>query len=136
MFRANDKDRLVVLVLILVSVESWKKEYNLLRCPLRVNNLVGEVAEIYVEAVMRAFSGQQVDGKTYFSHAASITLPDFETLERRGGIISKGLVVEIDVLAEYEQQKKAWVVQVKNTRDKVSPEKVRHFLAQIETLKR
>ena len=31
-------------------------------------------------------------------------------------------------------KKKAWVVQVKNTRDKVSPGRVTHFLAQIESL--
>ena len=115
------------------ALKDWKKEYNRLRG--RMNNLVGEVAEIYVEAVMRAFSGQQVDGKAYFSHDGLITLPKFEHVERRGGIINKGSVVEIDVLAEYGAQKNAWVVQVKNTRDKVSPEKVRHFLAQIETLK-
>jgi len=115
------------------ALKDWKKEYNRLRG--QMNNLVGEVAEIYVEAVMRAFSGQQVDGKRHFSHDALITLPKFEHVERRGGIINKGSVVEIDVLAEYGTQKEAWVVQVKNTRDKVSPEKVRHFLAQIETLK-
>lgn len=114
------------------AVKDWKKEYNRLRG--RMNNLVGEVAEIYVEAVMRAFSGQQVEGKSHFSCDGLITLPDFESLERRGGIVNKGLVIEIDVLGEYEQQKKAWVVQVKNTRDKVSPQLVRHFLTQIETL--
>lgn len=114
------------------ALKDWKKEYNLLRG--RMNNLVGEVAEIYVEAVMRAFSGQEVEGKKLFNHDGLITLPDFESLERRGGIINKGLVVEIDVLGEYEEKKKAWVVQVKNTRDKVSPQRVTHFLAQIESL--
>ena len=115
------------------ALKDWKKEYNRLRG--QMNNLVGEVAEIYVEAVMRAFSGQQVDGKVHFSHQTLITLPKFEHVERRSGIINKGSVIEIDVLAEYGAQKEAWVVQVKNTRDKVSPEKVHHFLAQIETLK-
>ncbi len=114
------------------AVKDWKKEYNRLRG--RMNNLVREVAEIYVEAVMRAFSGQQVEAKSYFNGDGSIILPNFESLERRGGIINKGLVVEIDVLGEYEKQKKAWVVQVKNTRDKVSPQRVTHFLTQIETL--
>ncbi|MGB0386549.1 MAG: ATP-binding protein [Ardenticatenaceae bacterium] len=113
------------------AIKDWKKEYNTLRG--RMNNLIGEVAEIYVEAVMRAFSGPSVDGKIYFNDDRSITLPVFNTLERRGGIVSQGIPVEIDILGEWDQ--KAWVVQVKNTRDKVSPSQVAHFLAQISTLK-
>ena len=113
------------------ALKDWKKEYNSLR--RRMNNLISEVAEVYVEAVMRAFSGQQVDGKVYFHYDSSVTLPVFKSLERRGGIVSKGVPIEIDVLGEWEQQ--AWVVQVKNTTDKINSSQVAHFLSQIEKLK-
>ncbi|MCP4401872.1 MAG: ATP-binding protein, partial [bacterium] len=77
------------------ALKDWHAEYQ--RLQGRINNFVGEVAEVYVEAVMRAFDGRAVDGMTYFSTAGTVTLPTFKTIERRGGIVKHGIPFEIDL---------------------------------------
>jgi hypothetical protein len=99
---------------------------------------VGKVAEVYVQAVMQAFDGREVDGKAYFSHAGSIRLPTFETIERRGGVVKAGVPIEIDLAGEWtlpeNKTRAAWLVQVKYTQDPIGKDAVQQFLAQAESV--
>ena len=127
-------------------VKDWEKEYKQLRGAM--SNFVGEVAEVYVQAVMRRFDGRQVDGERYFNHLAPVQLPAFEEIERRGGIVTGGIPFEIDLTGEWtlpppsipptggeaEEGRGAWLVQVKYTRAPVGEDAVRHFLAQTDAV--
>jgi hypothetical protein len=107
---------------------------------------VGEVAEVYVQAVMRAFDGREVDGAAYFNHAGPIPLPRFERVERRGGIVKAGVPIEvstgstrrIDLTGEWtipeQESQAAWLVQVKYTQTPIGEEAVQHFLAQTQAV--
>lgn len=110
------------------AVKDWQQEYKRLRG--QINNFIGEVAEVYVEAVMRAFDGREVDGTAYFNAAGNVTLPVFEKIERRGGIVKAGIPLEIDLTAESEQR--VWLVQVKYTREPIGQEAIQHFLDQTD----
>ncbi|MCP5076245.1 MAG: hypothetical protein GY947_23485, partial [Rhodobacteraceae bacterium] len=110
--------------------KDWHVEYQ--RLQGRMNNFVGEVAEVYVEAVMRAFDGRAVDGMTYFSTIEAVTLPTFKTIERRGGIVKHGIPFEIDLTGIAPDS--VWIVQVKYTQDPIGPEDIRKFLKQTDTV--
>ncbi len=117
------------------AAKNWKREYKQLEG--RMNNFIGEVAEVYVEAVMGAFDGRRVDGTRYFSSPGDITLPVFKKIVRRGGIISKGIPLEIDLTGEWtgtgsdaSSLTNAWLVQVKYTRQPIGKEDIRKFLDQ------
>ncbi|MCP4111432.1 MAG: ATP-binding protein [Desulfobacteraceae bacterium] len=81
------------------AAKDWHTEYKRLRG--QMNNFVGEVAEVYVEGVMRGFDGRETDGAEYFSTEGTVSLPVFKKIERRGGIVSKGIPVEIDLTGEW-----------------------------------
>ncbi len=112
------------------AAKDWHTEYK--RLQGRMNNFVGEVAEVYVEAVMRAFDGREVDGMTYFTTAETVTLPKFKTIERRGGIVKRGIPFEIDLTGNSAET--AWIVQVKYTQDPIGPEDIQTFLTQTDTV--
>ena len=80
-------------------VKDWKKEY--LRLRGQANNEKGQFAEVHVGAVMRGFDGRSVDGAHYFNQAGEVTLPRFEKIEKRGGIVVDGIAIEIDLIGEY-----------------------------------
>ncbi len=110
--------------------KDWHAEYK--RLQGRMNNFWGEVAEVYVEAVMLAFDGREVDGMTHFNIAGTVTLPKFKTIERRGGIVKQGIPFEIDLTAIAPES--VWIVQVKYTQDPIGAETIRTFLQQTETV--
>ncbi|MCP4185198.1 MAG: hypothetical protein GY761_18120 [Hyphomicrobiales bacterium] len=119
------------------AVRDWRTEYRRLRG--HMNNFIGEVAEVYVEAVLRGFDGQSVDGATYFNVPGTITLPKFAKIERRGGIVKKGIPVEIDLTGEWTETESddvpktsAWLIQVKYTSDPIGPGDIRDFLEHME----
>ncbi len=112
------------------AMKDWKLEYK--RLQGRMNNFWGEVAEVYVEAVMLAFDGREVDGMTHFNIAGTVTLPKFKTIERRGGIVKQGIPFEIDLTAIAPES--VWIVQVKYTQDPIGAETIRTFLQQTETV--
>jgi len=104
-----------------------------------MNNFIGEVAEVYVEAVMRGFDGREADGMAFFNTAGTFTLPVFDRIERRGGIVKKGIPVEIDLTGKWTEASSgepsapsAWLVQVKYTSDPIGAEDIRKFLKQTD----
>ncbi len=111
------------------AIKDWHTEYQ--RLQGRMNNFVGEVAEVYVEAVMRAFDGRAGDGMTYFSTAGTVTLPTFKTIERRGGIVKHGIPFEIDLTGIAHDS--VWIVQAKCTRERIDQDGIRKFLKQTDT---
>ncbi|MFQ5617196.1 MAG: hypothetical protein ACE5GO_12155, partial [Anaerolineales bacterium] len=116
--------------------QDWETEFK--RLQGHTNDLVGKLAEVYVGAVMRAFDGRTVDGDTYFSQAAPVVLPVFETLERRGGRVKEGVPIEIDLTGEWTlpdgQDVGAWLVQVRFTKKPMGPTPVRDFLSQTDAV--
>ena len=129
------------------AVKDWHEEYKRLRG--QVNNFIGEVAEVYVGAVMSKFDGRQVEGERYFNHAGPVQLPVFEKVERRGGIVKGGIPVEIDLTGEWTlsppsipptggeaegERKGAWLAQIKYQQVPIGVESVRHFLEQTEAV--
>ncbi|MCP4106308.1 MAG: ATP-binding protein [Desulfobacteraceae bacterium] len=117
------------------AVKDWHTEYKRLRGEM--NNFIGEVAEVYIEAVIRGFDGSEVDGMAYFNTAGTITLPAFEKIERRGGIVKKGIPVEVDLTGEWidtpsDESPSAWLIQVKYTHDPIGPKDIRKFLDQAD----
>ncbi|HHN93863.1 MAG TPA: ATP-binding protein, partial [Anaerolineae bacterium] len=82
------------------AVRDWQTEYR--RLVGRVNNFIGEVAEVYVGAVMRKFDGREVDGEHYFGRSGPVTLPCFERVVRRGGVVRGGVPFEIDLTGEWD----------------------------------
>jgi len=89
------------------------------------------VAEVYVGAVMRKFDGREVDGDRYFGRSGLVTLPRFERVERRGGVVKGGVPFEIDLTGEWDGGRRAWLVQVKYKRSPAGAEDVAHFLDQV-----
>jgi hypothetical protein len=128
------------------AAKDWHEEYKRLRG--RMNNFVGEVAEVYVQAVMHGFDGRQVDGDRYLNYAGLVQLPIFEKVERRGGIVKGGVPIEIDLVGEWtlplpsippargeaKGGRGAWLVQVKYKQAPAGEDDVRHFLAQTEAV--
>ena len=140
------------------AMKDWQKEYHSLVG--RVSNFMGEVAEVYVGGVMQAFDGREVEGEPYFNHPHKITLPVFKKVERRGGIVKKGRMVELDLIGEWTEPSSssaledfgldedfgssekrqnvnthAWLVQVRYTKAPMGVKAVEQFLAQVETMK-
>jgi hypothetical protein len=117
-------------------IKDWQAEYR--RLLGHVSNFVGKVAEVYVQAVMQAFDGREVDGEACFNHAGSIHLPKFENIEQRGGIVKGGVPIEIDLTSEWtlleSGDKAAWLVQVRYTQSPMGKDAVQKFLAQCETV--
>ncbi|MBL7065944.1 MAG: hypothetical protein ISS49_17340 [Anaerolineae bacterium] len=123
------------------AVKDWEREYKRLRG--HMSNFVGEVAEVYIQAVMRTFDGREVGGDAYFNYGEPVTLPAFETIERRGGIVKAGVPIEIDLAGEWtlpptgeeaEGGRGAWLVQVKFTEAPVGEDDVRRFLEQTDAV--
>lgn len=118
------------------AIKDWQREYKQLRGKL--NNFMGEVAEMYVQTLMQAFDDRDVDGTLYFNHPGTVKLPRFESIERRGGVVKAGAPIEIDLSAEWtlrdEQSPGVWLVQVKFTQQPISQKEVRHFIEQTDTL--
>ncbi|MCP4347306.1 MAG: ATP-binding protein [Desulfobacterales bacterium] len=121
------------------AAKDWQNEYRRLRG--QMNNFIGEVAEVYVEAVMRGFDSTKVDGSTYFNVSGDVKLPKFENIERRGGIVHKGIPVEVDLTGEWTEgdsddpgKTSAWIVQVKYTKDPIGPDDIRKFLDQADKI--
>ncbi len=123
------------------AAKDWHKEYERLRG--RMSNFVGEVAEVYVDAVMRAFDGRDVEGPAHFGTPGTVRLPVFKRVVRRGGIVNKGVPVEIDLTGEHAEtgapdpaklagEMSAWLVQVKYTSEPIGPDDIRKFLDQTD----
>lgn len=63
--------------------------------------VVGQMAEIIVAAVMRGFDGRVLDGETYFSTSAPVTVPKFKQIDHRWGVIEDGIPNELDLIGEH-----------------------------------
>ncbi|MFQ5616527.1 MAG: ATP-binding protein, partial [Anaerolineales bacterium] len=116
-------------------VKDWQEEYRRLRGHL--NNFIGEVAEVYVGAVMRAFAGQVVEGTQYFNHPEPVTLPVFEKVERRGGVVKAGVPLEMDLIGEWtlpDGARAVWLVQVRYRKAPADATDTTHFLTQTDAL--
>ncbi len=121
------------------AVKDWQNEYRRLRG--QMNNFIGETAEVYVEAIMRGFDGREVDGAAYFNTSGNVKLPEFANIERRGGIVHKGIPIEIDLTGEWIETDSddttvmsAWIVQVKYTKDPIGSDDIRKFLDQTDKI--
>lgn len=111
------------------AIKNWQEEYKDL-CD-QVKNSIGEVAEIYVEAVMSAFDGRSINGSLYFNYDGAITLPTFERLERGEG--GEGAVTATG--KEESNTLEVWLIQINKTQAKISQPQVQDFLTEIEKVK-
>lgn len=112
--------------------KDWEAEFKSLLGER--NRFVGEVAEVYIGAVMGEFDGRQVDG-TLFHADGPVTLPRFEGVKRRGEIVEHGDMIEVDLIGTYQEGRRAWLVESKYQQDKVGPAEVRDFLDKAEKVR-
>lgn len=118
------------------AIKDWQREIRQIRGHL--NQARGEIGELYVRMVMRGFDGRSVDGAVYFNHPGTVLLPKFDRIERRGGIVSAGQTIEIDVLAEWsvpdptDNPRGIWLVEAKYTEERIGVQAVNHFLANVK----
>jgi hypothetical protein len=117
----------------LEATDKWKKEYDSLQGTL--SRQKGIYAEVHVGAVMRCFDGREVDGSIYFNVPSKVILPKFERMEQRGGVVDKGIMVEIDLIGEWDEGKLAWLVQVRYTSAAMGPAEIKKFIKQVEIMK-
>ena len=138
------------------ATNKWKKKYDSLKGTL--SRQKGIYAEVHVGGVMRCFDGRVVDGSIYFNLPSKVILPKFERLEQRGGVVDKGIMVEIDLIGEFsrvvlsqkqveqkevmleerEQGKKetlAWLVQVRYTTAAMGTTEIKKFIEQVKVMK-
>jgi len=115
------------------ALKEWQRELRRYRG--RVNNFIGEVAEVYVQGVLREFDGRTVEGAEFFGLEGEIVLPEFAEVERRGGIVVRGSTIEVDLLGREKAGKRGWLVQSRYQQRPVSRPEVERFLAQAETVK-
>ncbi len=112
------------------ALKDWRDEYFTLLG--KVNNFVGPVAEGYVYAILSGFDGRTLMGKPYFNVDGSVTLPAFDKVERRGGIVQKGKPFEMDLIAEYTRPNDAgigaWLVQVKYWNAPIGQKEIKTFM--------
>ena len=117
---------------------SWRRRYYELLG--QTNHFKGRVAEGYVQELMRAFDGQEVDGETYFGVAGQVGLPSFAEVRLRGGIVRDGRPLEIDVLGEQGRMgegetgregegERVWMVEVKYRTEPMEKGEAEVFLA-------
>ncbi|MFQ5616973.1 MAG: hypothetical protein ACE5GO_11020, partial [Anaerolineales bacterium] len=120
------------------AIKDWQEENKTLRGQL--SDLKGHMAKVHVGAVMRMFDGREAGGESFFTQAGQVTLPVFETVERRKGAIIEGIPLEIDLIGEWDLAdgagRGAWLVQVRYTKKRMGIEPVRRFLAQVEAVAR
>ena len=88
-----------------VARKNWYKEYKSLEG--EVNRHKGAMAEVHVGAVMGRFDGRDVDGTVYFNHPERVTLPKFDKIQSRRGIVKDGIAIEIDLIGLYSSVIKA-----------------------------
>ena len=108
--------------------KDWEQEYNSMLGQL--NSTKGELGAMYVRMVMSRFTGQEVDGAAYFNCDGRIALPNFVTIERRGGVVTDGIPAEIDVVGEWSQG--VWMVEVKYTQERIGAKLVQDFIDRCE----
>lgn len=117
--------------------ENVRRELNRQRGEM--NRQIGHFSEIIVAGVMNNFNNQQVDGKTYFSHPGTVTLPRMAQIARREGVIKAGSLHEIDVVGEYplyNQQEGnaglgAWLVSVRYRQERMNEQEVDAFIRHV-----
>ncbi|MEM7531007.1 MAG: hypothetical protein AAF639_02420 [Chloroflexota bacterium] len=108
----------------------------------KMNNIMGHFAEIVVGAVMKGFDGRTLDGPSYFSTPDPVTVPKIYKIDNPWGVIEEGRPKELDLIGEYQGYdedegtftQKAWFVQVKYRKDKVTSTQVQKFLDQIHAV--
>jgi len=134
-----------------VAQKNWYKEYKSLEG--EVNRQKGAMAEVHVGAVMGRFDGRDVDGRVYFNYPEPVSLPKFDQMQSRRGIVKDGIAIEIDLICLYpievsgevaEEPKQtppksmsktsAWLVQVRYTKDPMGSPAIRKFLKQIQAV--
>ncbi|MEM7531101.1 MAG: ATP-binding protein [Chloroflexota bacterium] len=108
----------------------------------KMRNIMGRFAEIVVGAVMKGFDGRTLDGSLFFSTPEFVTVPRFNHIENRWGVIEDDTSKELDLIAEYQifdseeetWTQGAWFVQVKYQKTAVTSTKVQEFLEQIDAI--
>ncbi|MBV7335037.1 hypothetical protein KFU94_43740 [Chloroflexi bacterium TSY] len=108
----------------------------------RQSNTIGRFTEIVVAAVMKGFTRETVDGPAYFSTPNPVTVPKFDHIEHRWGVIADDGTQELDLIGEYqlwdgereEWATGAWFVQVKYRKEKANKSHVERFLQQIDAV--
>jgi predicted AAA+ superfamily ATPase len=115
-------------------LKDWQRELRRYRG--QVNNFIGEVAEVYMQGVMREFDGRTVEATEYFGLEGLRVLPEFAAVERRGGIVVQGSTIEVDLLGREKEGKRGWFVQSRYQTKPVSRPEVERFLVQAEAVQR
>jgi len=80
---------------------------------------------------MERFDRREVDGTAYFGLDEQVRLPEMKQIERREGVIKKGVYNEIDVIGEYSMRnetKGAWLVSVRYRDKKMGVGEVEKFI--------
>ncbi|MBL7064990.1 MAG: ATP-binding protein [Anaerolineae bacterium] len=96
-----------------------------------LSNAVGHAAELFTIGLLTRFDGQEVEGRRCFGvEEGSVTLPRFDSVVNRSGIIFEGDHVEFDVVAE--GKKETWLVEVRHRQKPLSTEDVEQFLRKVE----
>ena len=68
-----------------VARKNWYKEFK--RLGGEVNRQKGAMTEIHAGSVMGRFDGRDVDGSIYFNYPERVTLPKFDRILSRRGIV-------------------------------------------------
>ncbi|MDM8521397.1 hypothetical protein QUF64_15225 [Anaerolineales bacterium HSG6] len=72
-----------------------------------------------------------LEGQVYFNQPKSITLPMFEKIEWRGGIVKTGKIFEIDLTAQTADDA-VWLVQIRYTKVPMGIKEVEKFISQTD----
>ncbi|MDZ7261576.1 MAG: ATP-binding protein [candidate division KSB1 bacterium] len=109
----------------------WQMEYKKLQG--KVNNFIGEVAEVYTKYVMERFDGREVEGERYFGIKGKQVLPRFQSIECRSGVIIQGERIEFDLIGEHEGGR--WLVEVKYWKGGIGVGEVEGFIKKLGKMK-
>jgi len=106
--------------------EFWRKMGSL-------NRAIGEAAELLTLILLGRFDGQAVEAAAVFGmDEGEVQLPHFHTIRRRSGVIVEGRPIELDLMAEAEEEQ--WLVEVKYWRQPVPAAEVDKFVEKGQAL--
>ena len=78
-----------------------------------------------IKFLMMQFSGQTVDGESFFSRKSDVLLPKFVWVDSRVVKLPNTREYQIDVVAK--EVPNLWLVEVKNTQEPIGLAQVKHF---------
>ncbi len=93
------------------------------------SDLVGLLAEAYIELLLRKFDDREVEGERFFNTRGKVKLPRFDRVVARHPFKGEGTPqVEIDVVGTAGLEE-WWCVESKNWKEPVGVEETKRFLA-------